>query len=143
MADIFEGQRNDNFSLVNDLKQTYEDVRGIVDSVGIKKANVYLMEKRGEDNIWKQILPSPSIRYDHRQKLLEGGETISGNIILESIPITLYEEQDLRTDSDEAVEKYFVINGRGYTVESIEREYLSWVVRLRLYEPVQDLVPPR
>ena len=140
----FEGLRDDNFDLVNDLKDVARDAYSIRDDIGAKVANVYFYSKtEGDDPIWTQVLPTPSIRdLSFEQPLMEGGIVQRGDLALSAIPVSSYSEEDLRTDSmNHLLRKYWVIvepggKTKAYTTIHISRKLLSYIVHIRRYDSI-------
>ena len=147
----FIGPRNDNFDLVDDIDVT--PALETLDEIGGKRANVYVWNKKkvGDDE-WRQFLPTPNIVYlDLHQMLEKGGIGSIGSIILKNIAVSLYNERDLETlSNDPNIKKYWVISGPGlepkaYTTERITKtNALLWDVTLKVFKSInsKDIVIP-
>ena len=153
MPERFEGERNDNFGLVDDLKDTISDVLGIRDDLGAKKANVYFYEKNleTEEVVWTQVLPTPDIvDLAHNIKQIESGVIQAGDLFVKDLPIAKYSSKDLETSfmANEKKEKYWIImesgRTRAYTTTHIKRNLLTYDVHITRYESINenDLIPP-
>ena len=104
----------------------------IRDVSGIKIADVWFYgTKKGEADIWEQMIPTPSIQMVSNDILLSDGGVIAvGDVILGQIPTKKYSEEDLFRTGGE-YKFYFVIrdpNGvmvtKGYTPNKIIRKDL-------------------
>ena len=143
-----EGPVNNNFQLVEDLKQVAADAYAIRDDLGAKLANVYLYSKKmGEEAVWKQLLPTPSIQdLSFDQAMVEGGIVQRGDLRLGGIPVANYNNDDLRTDSkDRDVRKFIVIKEQGaegktkaYTALHISRRLLNYVIHVRRFDAINE-----
>ena len=112
----FTGPRNDNFDLVDDLKETIGDILSIRDDIGGKKANVYwLIKQEGEDDAYSQVLPTPDIKnLSHDANLMEGGIVPEGELLLTDLTISKFSESDLETSGQTpGLRKYWIISGPG------------------------------
>ena len=146
MPERFEGTRNDNFGLVDDLKGVVSDAMSIKDDIGAKKANVYFYERNMETDevVWRQILPTPNIvDLSHNVKQIEAGVIQAGDLFLNGIPIQNYNSEDLETASmNENIEKYWVIKEsnttRAYTTTHIKRNLLTYDVHISRYESINE-----
>ena len=147
----FRGERDDNFALVDDLKEVASDVAGLRDTIGAKKANVYfLVKEEGQDDIWSQVLPTPDIQFfDLQQSLDSGGVVSEGDILLKQIPIQKYEEEGLQTFEESGKRKFWVVSGPGletkaFVTSRIEKDLLFFNVYLRRYKSLNssDLTVP-
>ena len=142
----FIGPRNDNFDIVEDLKQVAADAYSIRDDIGAKVANVYFYSKTGSDEpVWQQVLPTPSIKdLSFNLDLMEGGIVQRGDLRLGAIPIANYSEDDLRTDTEiEDQVKYWVLKEPGgltkaYTTVHISRRLLNYIVHIRRFDAINE-----
>ena len=149
----FIGPRNDNFDLVDNLKDVVGDVLGIRDTIGGKRANVYwLTKEQGKDDVWEQVLPTPDVQFFNLQQSLDTGGIISeGEVTLKDIPISVYSESDLETASrTEGKRKFWILAGPGletkaYTTKSINKKDLFkfdvYIQRFKSLNP-EDLIIP-
>ena len=96
--------------LLDSMKSVYADASALRDRLGLIKAKVWLYRKdKGQDAVWKQLLPTPKIRYVENLELQAGGVAEAGEIILKGIPQSLFTETELLTFSSEDDQKRFIV----------------------------------
>lgn len=147
----FVGPRNDNFELVDDIDVTPS--LEILDDIGAKRANVYLLtQRKGFQDQWEQLLPTPHIQYfGVQQELDQGGIGVQTQVKLKNIPVSLYSESYLETDTEnDDVDRYWILAGpglepRAYTTERIEKQNpLLWDMTLKVFDSInsEDIIIP-
>ena len=145
-------ERSYNTELIDDLKEVAQDVLKIRDDIGAVKAHVYFLTRETDPNTgevlkdtWKQILPTPNIRdFGHDIKLVEAGAVKQSDLLLTSIPISKYREEDLVTDTEnQETQLFFVVQQKAYTTVHIKRNYLTFNVLIRRFEAINEgeLIP--
>lgn len=141
---VFVGNRSET-TFKKSFRIDSESILQIKDKLGIKLSNVYFLRRLGEDNnIITQILPTPTVRQIESDVTLEsGGVDFSGAISLQNIPKSKYSRADLDTSTpDGKEERYYIVNGRAYTLFHIKASYLFWELFLRQYEPAENVAIP-
>ena len=131
-------------SILDNLDSIYD---GIVDGIGAKKSDVYFYTKDNPEDestvLWTQILPTPIIRNFTTEQKVVSGEVETGDLLLTAIPISNFSRDNLLTSSEEGLqERYWVIEQKAYITVGVTRGYTSWSVHIRLYESVNELIPP-
>lgn len=144
-------------SIVNDLIDGLDDILGIVDDIGAKKHDVYILTRTWEGprigqgektDIIDQVLPSPHlVDFSHNINVKTGGAIDSGDIMLKMISKESYPEKEmidcsvdkLEPNSD-MVQRYYYIDGRLYEVKSVVSNYVTWNVLLKHTNKKADLI---
>ena len=156
-------ERDDNFELIDDMAEVYEDAMALKDEIGYKKTNVYLLTSTTTETIdpntnqstsktthvWEQILPTPIVaNLGLERQMMDGGELEQGSLVISQVPVSKYTETQLKTANTQEVdgatiEKYYVIDEKAYTANYIERKYLHWTINLvrAKAKNVGDLIP--
>ena len=66
-------------NLLDSMKSVYADASALRDRLGLIKAKVWLYRKnKGENPVWRQVLPTPMIRYVKSLELQAGGVAETG-----------------------------------------------------------------
>lgn len=132
-------------NVIESLSPVWNDIQSLTDQTGLKLANVFFYTKKeGAEPVWKQILPTPSIReIDEHYQLTEGGILEKDDIILKGIPLS-FNYSDLETATSEGSDRFWIINEKAYTTVRIERLDLSWTVVTRRFVSINkgELSPP-
>ena len=146
MTTQFEGLRDEANELVEDLRPLMGEVLSLKDEIGTKKSNVYMVEVDEDDNqVFRQILPSPSLSYSTSMMQKEGGVVNQVDATLTAIPISKYSENDLKTfTEDEEKEVFWFIDGKAFTTVGIFKRLLTWTVTLKRFSSYNegDLLVP-
>ena len=120
-------------------------IRGVLDNMGFKKYDsVYIysekpdpMDQSKKIINWTKIVPTPKIITNFPMHLIPGGESTSGNITLQYIPLS-YTKEFLETASLIKGEmKLYIIDGYAYTTAQIELMDFYWAVNLTRFKPIK------
>ena len=113
----------------------------IRDDLGVQIADVYIVERSwsgqregdGEllDTLTK-IVPTPQIMdYSHDVRIQQGGSYKSGDLILKSIPLDAYTEEELRTDTgDDTTVKYIKVGNHFYRTVHVKEKTVCWDIHI-------------
>ncbi len=134
------------------LGKCIDSILGVREQVGAALHDIFIVTRtwsgkapgdgQAEDEEVK-VEPTPRIRdFSHSMRLTDGGAIKSGDIILEKITKTSYEEADINGISDsQNIEKFFRVGDSLYKVISHVEELLWWNVQLRRIS-AQEKFPP-
>lgn len=80
-----------------------------------------------------RIKPAPGIRdLSHRRQVTTHGQTIEGDIVLTGIAFNNYNEELLgNTTNTPLTEKFYLIDGKTYSVANVSQKFVSWEVVLK------------
>ena len=128
-------------NLVERLRDKADRFFAVRERVGYKQ-KVYLLTRTwpgprvgtGQPtNAVTRIKPAPGIRdLSHRRQISTHGETIAGDIVLTGIAFNLYSEELLgNTTNTPLTEKFYLIDGKTYSVANVSQKFVSWEVVLK------------
>jgi hypothetical protein len=129
--------------LIDDLRSDIDDILGVRDDLGAQLANVYVVTRTWDgDEIGAgeateaivQMLPTPRVvKLSSQQKMRDGGQVDSADIILKMVSRESYPEKSLIDGSTDSGTKeiFYEIEDELYRVIEVESRHVTWTIKLR------------